>query len=121
MTDEELREIKDRADAATPGPWDYMDGYVIKDETVLCEMFTDNPVYGDSRNDTTFIAHARTDIPRLIAEVERLRDFATECQGYAAKVQKIRSLKAREAVAEELIRELYSGVDTTKILDFKLS
>lgn len=57
MTPEELKEIKERADKATPGPWsmehcDYALGGFLDD---------------------LFIAHAREDIPKLVAEIDRLR------------------------------------------------
>ena len=53
MTDR-LEEIRSRAEAATPGPWEI------------------GVTYNHGRN-ATFIAHAREDIPYLLAEVERLQ------------------------------------------------
>jgi hypothetical protein len=63
MTEEQLKEIEERAARATPGPWDGRIGvggcdYIVKAET---------------RQDATFIASARTDIPALCAEVRRLQ------------------------------------------------
>lgn len=52
MTPERLAEIKARAEAATSGPWDDGCSHAVNGE---------------------FIAHARQDIPDLVAEVERLR------------------------------------------------
>ena len=70
-----LDEIKARVEAVTPGPWE-----VIEDEqTVRTEdgeiMFDRS---GDGwtdwnrcgRDDAEFIAHARTDVPKLIAALE---------------------------------------------------
>lgn len=49
-----LAEIKARAERATAGPWSDEDGKAR------------------GKADDEFIAHARTDIPELVAEVERL-------------------------------------------------
>lgn len=47
LTQDDLNMIKERAEKVTHGPW-----------------------YADAE----FIAHAREDIPRLVAEIERLRE-----------------------------------------------
>jgi hypothetical protein len=68
MTPERLAEIRAREQAATKGPWSDWDSCCVwyKGSEVLCEVLT-----GESA-DQAFIAHARTDIPELLAEVERL-------------------------------------------------
>ena len=79
MTENELNEIEERANAATPGKWDYvLSAFINKDAK-------DDQPYGvrprgadfywgyDSKEDANFIAHAREDIPALIAEVRQLR------------------------------------------------
>ena len=81
MTQEQLNAIQARLDAATPGPWGcYGDG--------AHEVF-DAGEYGDGDrgevvaavidrlSDAVFIAHAREDIPGLLAEVERMRALTT--------------------------------------------
>ena len=102
MTPDHLAEVKARAEAATPGPWtaDLSEGdcgvYLedcprgledCDDACPQCDRWeilkgglVDGPDYVEcgeysyfSDNDAEFIAHARTDIPDLIAEVERLR------------------------------------------------
>ncbi len=107
MTDEQLREIEERANAATPGPWhagywsgqchmkhkhdpricqyDYTlqtrkgDSFigVVNDEreTVVGVSYDDLVV---SEADNQFIAHAREDIPALIAEIRRLSLYEQE-------------------------------------------
>lgn len=123
LTDEQLREIRGRADAATPGPWGY-NSYSRVDAGAFIANY-DNPdapdypdgsrpgsqpghkffdevdnawlaqrhaayeadpevasvpaEYGDTAtgrhaNDAEFIAYARTDVPRLLDEIDRLRD-----------------------------------------------
>lgn len=95
ITPAELKEMRARADAATPGPWD---GISIvsgaKDVVPLlinvkcnhhsepksCLTFVCIPKERDFCNllseadgTITFINHSITDIPRLLDEVERLR------------------------------------------------
>lgn len=67
MTHDELQAIKARAEAATPGPWtfDIEDWKVVNAESQ----------HASSEEDWQFIAHARTDVPALVAEVERLREL----------------------------------------------
>ena len=86
MTEEQLQAIEERANAATPGPWDNR-GDIVKDIA-----FEDDVIFyaadsmgphiesGDwqtavtqMRTDAAFIAHAREDVPALIAEVRALR------------------------------------------------
>ena len=79
IVDAELVQIESRAHAATPGPWK-----VCPDENdentvplVCCgpEDEHGGPVCCDplTEADATFIAHARADVPALVAEVRRLR------------------------------------------------
>ncbi|QVY62939.1 hypothetical protein [Cytobacillus gottheilii] len=98
LTNEQLAEIKARANAATAGPWTQMngvniftdlgatnkngvtadrnDGWCIAD-TSEGLTFVDGELVEMESNEqwdnAKFIAHARQDIPNLIAEVERLR------------------------------------------------
>lgn len=85
----DLEEIKKRCEAATLGPWDvfvlHADGTIITidgrfeirtpDYDVCAEIPGSAPIRRLS--DAKFIAHARSDIPALIAEVERLREVAS--------------------------------------------
>lgn len=80
MTPEELEAIKQRVNAATPGPWeadydprtDGADQIVDPQGFTICFMSVPS-VSVDFDGDTDFIAHARADVPALVAEVERLR------------------------------------------------
>jgi hypothetical protein len=79
LTDAELAEIEKRAEAATPGLWFSNAGMLVdvaapgkaNDGQNVCRM----PGGAGSRSshDADFIAHARTDIPRLLKEIARLR------------------------------------------------
>lgn len=82
ITSAELAEIKARVDAATPGTWTVDDSeaaigwdVVATGEDNLCGWVA-NGAPGEGafceEPDARFVAHARTDVPRLVAEVERL-------------------------------------------------
>lgn len=89
MTDDELAAIEVRAAAATPGPW------VVSPELRGYEMGIDSPAkWGtivhpgaegdggiDSNADANFIAHARADVPALIAAVRELKSDVEYLQG----------------------------------------
>lgn len=81
MTNEELDAIERRCEAARRGPWtSYVEGrdhtsgsnfiMVGKDDEHRGE---DIELTGATVEDQDFIAHARQDVPRLLAEVRRLR------------------------------------------------
>jgi hypothetical protein len=79
VTDEELRAIKERCEKATPGPWEWSDG-TCDDEDGERHGYRCGPMWVDVCDqlavpvvDAEFIAHAREDVPALLAEVERLR------------------------------------------------
>lgn len=73
MNRDEIAAIRERADKATPGPWVAADD----DETTLA---IDAPNVGlfawlDAEKhyeDAEFIAHARSDVPALLDEIDRL-------------------------------------------------
>lgn len=97
MTPQELQGVRERAEKATSGPWagplyepDLPDrGWWIGNGKVgMAEHAIGVTVPALNRNaeaDAKFIAHAREDVPALVAEVERLsrdvadlRDLATQ-------------------------------------------
>ncbi len=75
LSDEELAAMQARADAATPAPWMARFGgqrqnvFVSNKEVILFDVGHLAP----STPDMEFIAAARSDVPRLLAEVRRLR------------------------------------------------
>jgi hypothetical protein len=91
LTDADLRAIEDRCRRATPGGWmackEHPDFPVIgspvcymdEDETIAVGQGGDFGPTNNPMDDAQFIAHARTDVPRLLKEVRRLRE--TEQQG----------------------------------------
>lgn len=76
LTDAELLEIKARCDQATPQPWKaFIESRDVFSGSDFIQTGGED-IYlnvGTSVADYEFIAHARQDIPKLIAEVERLR------------------------------------------------
>ena len=91
LSEEELRIIEERAAAATSEPWesfvegrDHMsgDGFIrtggLDDSSPDLYLSHDSPDRTGSVpapvEDQDFIAHARQDVPRLVAEVRRLRE-----------------------------------------------
>jgi hypothetical protein len=82
MTDTELDAVERRADAATSGPWrayvegadnDSGDSFIGTDGPDLYVSYDDWPSEQQRAHDLDFIAGARRDVPRLLAEVRRLR------------------------------------------------
>ncbi|WP_329266828.1 hypothetical protein [Streptomyces sp. NBC_01451] len=101
LTDEELAEIEELAGAATPGPWhvrqlddDFAMSLVaistvpdtgagerwpdFDHRQIVAATLVQQPRYVDVADErwdenANFIANARQDIPRLIAEIRRLR------------------------------------------------
>lgn len=83
ITEERLKEIEARAKAAEAGPWD-IDLLDDRVEAVgrkatdhggenAWVLLSDGSPYTLDRADAEFIAHARQDVPDLVAEVRRLR------------------------------------------------
>ena len=80
MNDEELAAIRQRCEAATPGPWtSYVEGRDHDSGSDFIMVGSENTrgtdIYlaGTTTADQDFVAHARQDVPRLLDEIERLR------------------------------------------------
>lgn len=76
MTDAELQAIRERAEKILPGPWriKHTDdtSYLPYGDCFPRELWIS--VTGDRSKETAeFLGHARTDIPALLAEIERLK------------------------------------------------
>lgn len=72
VNDSELATIKARAEAATPGPWEW-GGDVLFGRDNWDGPLLATRVDGQRPEDADFIAYARADVEVLLAEVERLR------------------------------------------------
>jgi hypothetical protein len=78
----DLEPIKARMEAATEGPWHKLFSTasgpsvgIYKDQN---QRHQQTLAYGLSDNNQDFVAHSRTDIPALVAEVEMLREALGE-------------------------------------------
>jgi hypothetical protein len=77
--------MRERCAAATPGPWkSYIEG---RDHTsgssFIMTSGADLELTGATDTDYDFIAHARQDLPRLLEEVQRLRQRIAELENRA--------------------------------------
>ena len=78
---EELEKILARCNAATSGPWkSYLEGRDHESGSDFIMTGNKNGVRGNdieltgaTKEDQEFIAHAKQDIPNLVAEIKRLR------------------------------------------------
>lgn len=80
ITDQELQAIQQRYERASPGPWrsmiegrDHTSGSSFIMTGRSESRGSDIELSGATTEDQDFIAHARQDIPRLLAEIRRLR------------------------------------------------
>jgi hypothetical protein len=80
LSDERLKEIRERAEKAAAGPWLHVhqlhidQGAPHPDGTrLLSGGGWEDDYHLFTANDREFIAHARQDIPDLLAEIERLK------------------------------------------------
>lgn len=75
MTDEQLKEIRKRCEAATPGPWQCFEynGLMLAGNEELLSGCGGCDVSMINYEDGKFTAHARTDIPALLAHIEHQR------------------------------------------------
>ena len=88
----DLEAIRRRADAATSGPWGE-GGATVYDEQLIpiCRCMATRDRYKDERQNADFIAHAREDIPALLAEVERLTNI---CKAQKASCSLVKTVEA---------------------------
>jgi hypothetical protein len=80
MKDTELEAIRQRCENATPGPWksfiegrDHTSGSSFIMTGSVESRGNDIELSGATTADQDFIAHARQDIPQLLAEITRLK------------------------------------------------
>lgn len=77
LSEDDIRQIKLRSEHATPGPWkSYIEGREeMSGSDFIMTGGEDIYLTGATKADQDFIAHARQDVPTLLAEVERLRSL----------------------------------------------
>lgn len=82
---EELAAIQERLANATPGPWEWVPSAVEGGSHVLgvvgesgFPVLRTSPYAPPQQRDAEFIAHARTDVPRLVKALEAVLERADE-------------------------------------------
>ena len=89
MTQEELEKIREREQAATPGPWT-VDIWSSQPNTVQgispIGICTDYGDYGPENADAEFIAHAREDIPDLLQHIEEQNSYIEGLEKIAVRL-----------------------------------
>jgi len=72
--DKRLAEIRERVEAATPGPWQYRETVFGARSTTVMAGSTQVGYFSVGQampTDAKFIAHSRSDIPFLLAELDK--------------------------------------------------
>jgi hypothetical protein len=108
MTDEQLKQIEARANAATPGPWWVTDDVVWSDKWRIADAVGKWATFDPEKTpviwaNLSFIAAARTDVPALVAEVRRLCEARELCaefewrltEGYSEALTLFEAMKAK--------------------------
>lgn len=100
MDEKQLSEWKALAEAATDGPWMEREHKVLttseamRDEFGTAGIIAHNVANADAR----FIAAARTAVPELVAEVERLKGLFNRAAAYKTESD-AKQIGARDAIA----------------------
>jgi len=77
MTEKELKEIEERCNKTTKGPWESMiEGrdHTSGDSFIMTggeDIYINNPLFDNNQD---FIANAKQDIPKLISEIRKLKN-----------------------------------------------
>jgi hypothetical protein len=116
MTDERLKEIQERLDKATPGPWQrnmmklglpspHVVDFGRPPKSPFAVLHSDvEPT--NTTNDADFIAHSREDIPFLLADNERKDDLIAELRlQLNSALAEIERLKGRNEALKEWAEE----------------
>ena len=107
LSAEDLKAIRERCDKATPGPWRVKSWGSAGESPEPPEWTIDGPdgyritaedVYPGHGEDVYFIAHARTDIPRLLATIEEAR-----------REQPARVTDEMQKLAREIADDVFAG------------
>ena len=102
----ELEAIRERAEAAQPGPWKDIWPCNCEEISISRDGARIHEELHMTAPDGTFIAHARQDIPDLLAEVVRLSAEREEYERtrWSVVAQRNRALNDLEAARAELSR-----------------
>jgi hypothetical protein len=115
VTEINLEEIRARADDATWGPWvtgdQYREGGLHPWEVVISQKFPIVELWDTTSGwaDAKFIAHARTDVPALLAEVDRLRNLVARVKELTVSTDGDPCEHDAEIPIGEIVRVLAEG------------
>lgn len=122
LTDEEMTQIRERAERASKGPWmaevtKYGSYTITSPDYLYGEMFEIAV-----KEDAAFIAHAREDIPKLLAEIETLNGLVGHYKGYADRFSDDASeyklaIRNLDALAESVRYQLRRHQDAESVAD----
>jgi hypothetical protein len=119
MTPDQLSAIRERLDAATPGPWEAGTasccpdlGWVEGPKGAVCPQFTATKVtHSLDANDAELIAHAPTDLRALLAEVEALRAERDDLLAWSQRFSDLVGVDgSTEAGRDDAFAKLYDAV-----------
>ena len=122
-----LQEIRDRADKATPGPWTAEDANPHKPHKRFAFYIPEimsapsMPQYdGLTTEDAEFIAHSRTDVPRLIALVgemaEKLEGAVTvldDIAAYGYDISKVPNIVKEAILGRQALAKYHGEAEPT--------
>ena len=126
LTDADLDAIEQRANAATEGSWEY-DGcgeiiqhfslpepwatVVSTDVACMAYCYGGSAAGVERDEDAEFIAHARDDVPALLAEVRRLRAMEQRGREYARHLARPFADGVPDREGEQIASELLAALD----------
>lgn len=123
MTPAELEAIKARCNAATEGPW--KSAYSVSEGSWIESKRGDGIANVVFWRDEEFLRNARTDVPALVAEVERLQKIANQTlndyrekisASYECEVAAIQAELEEEREEVERLREDHSNLSAIRDL-----
>jgi len=119
MTPDQLSAIRERLDAATPGPWEAGTasccpdmGWVEGPKGAVCPQFTATKVtHSLDANDAELIANAPTDLLALLDEVERLKNDPLPAAAWVREMERAAFARGAEAMRTALLQRVSWGSD----------
>jgi hypothetical protein len=105
MTDEELAAIRERVEVATPGPWEYDDQslpsiYILSGADTIAAVWRSDSGDSNGQPNAKFIAHARDDVPTLLAELDRLREWEEKSRPIVEAMAYLQPIRERGAFGD---------------------
>jgi len=119
LADDEIETMLARANAATPGPWEAKRGPLIvvcppseRENAESLSVAAPGIKYGVvpqgivHKSDAEFIAHARDDVPKLVAEVRRLQAELAKLREHNDHIKRVLEMIPKEVVTESIYQAM---------------